>query len=108
MVTHHSRNWISYERYAKDLIALKRFDEAEKIIVRGINVSNSPILKKLKENLKNDLLNFENLKTTRLILNTSNLSLSKILLKKNTLMIINIILASSYDARIIKKNQFEN
>lgn len=79
LVTHHSKNWIGYERYGKDLIALKRFDEAEKIIARGIKVSNSPILKILKENLKNDLLNFENLKT-----NNIDSEYFKSVLKQNT------------------------
>ena len=66
LVTHHSRNWISYERYAKDLIALKKFEEAEKIITKGIKVSNKPILQIIKENLKKDLVNLEKLKNIKI------------------------------------------
>ena len=66
LVKYHPNNWISYERSAKDLIALKRFDEAETIIAKGIKLSKNPILNLLKVNLKNDLLNFENLKNNKI------------------------------------------
>ena len=66
LINHHPDNWIGYERYTNDLIAIKNFDEAERIINKGIKVSNKPILKILRENLKNDLLNLEKLKNNKI------------------------------------------
>ena len=66
LIKHHPNHWSGYERSAKDLIALKKFEEAEKIITKGIKVSNKPILQIIKENLKKDLVNLEKLKNIKI------------------------------------------
>ena len=66
LIKHHPNHWSGYERSAKDLIALKKFEEAEKIITKGVKVSNKSILQIIKENLKNDLVNLEKLKNIKI------------------------------------------
>ena len=51
LIKHHPANWNGYVRGAQDLIALQRFDEAEKLITqfRGKDIDASS---KIKFNLK--------------------------------------------------------